>query len=55
MLTFTTYEEWYARAESLGWVHVDDELVVVDDPETGIVLGEWDDAMNKGWILGINS
>lgn len=44
------FTEWSTLANQLGWVHIHDNLIVVDDPGTGECLGEFDSDAEEGWI-----
>jgi len=45
-----SFEAWDAAARELGWVHTHDDLVVLDDAESGECIGEFDDKSYSGWI-----
>jgi hypothetical protein len=47
---FSDFESWKTQAELLGWVHVHDDIVVCDDPDSGEVLGEFNSENNSGWL-----
>ena len=49
--TFKDFKEWTKIANDLGWVHVHDQFIVVDEAESGECVGEWDSEASEGWIL----
>jgi hypothetical protein len=50
MKEYVEFEDWKHVAETIGWVHCHDDIVVCDDPDTDELLGEFDSTTNKGWI-----
>lgn len=48
---YTDYHCWVKIANTLGWVHIHDDFIVVDDADTGECLGEFDSSNNTGWLI----
>lgn len=48
---YENYESWENDSQKIGWVHVHDDLVVCDDPDSGECLGEWCDEDSGGFLL----
>lgn len=49
MKTFlNNYSEWVAVTKSIGWVHIHNDLIVVDIDE--VCIAEWDSINNNGWV-----
>lgn len=47
---FNSYQDWLHNAENLGWIHIHDNFIVLDDSESGENIGEFDSVNQKGWI-----
>lgn len=50
MKAYCNYTNWLDDANLIGWVHIHDDSVVCDDPDTGELLGEFNDETASGWL-----
>lgn len=50
MKTYYNFDDWSKDAKLIGWVHVHDDFVVCDDPDTDELLGEFSDETASGWL-----
>ncbi len=48
---FKDWHEWRKHAAILGWLHLHNPIIVVDDPETDECVAEWDIGKESGWIV----
>lgn len=48
-IEYTNFDLWKLEADKLGWVHIDDGLIVCDYEE--ICIGEFDPETNTGWLM----
>lgn len=44
------FSDWIVAAKNLGWVHLHDSILVLDDSDSGECVGEFDPETNEGWI-----